>query len=74
MMGSTEDPEDGTKVATAVFGAVVVYAVRLGFSSDGDGEESTGNGVQQEKTEKAWVARWSRETGKQNKVVEGTSG
>ncbi len=28
MMGSTEDPVDGAKVATAVFGAVVVYAVR----------------------------------------------
>ena len=29
MMGSTEDPEDGGKVATAVFGAVAVYGVRL---------------------------------------------
>lgn len=27
MMGSEEDPKDGGKVATAVFGAVVVYAV-----------------------------------------------
>ncbi|KAF7191853.1 hypothetical protein HII31_06898 [Pseudocercospora fuligena] len=31
MMGSTEDPPDGKKVATAVFGAVVVYAVFLLF-------------------------------------------
>jgi len=29
MMGSTEDPKDGKKVAGAVFGAVIVYAVRL---------------------------------------------
>lgn len=29
MMGSTEDPEDGKAVATAVFGAVTVYAVSL---------------------------------------------
>lgn len=29
MMGSTEDPADGGKVATAVFGAVVVYGVRF---------------------------------------------
>lgn len=28
MMGSTEDPSDGGKVATAVFGAVAVYGVR----------------------------------------------
>lgn len=28
MMGSTENPVDGGKVAAAVFGAVVVYAVR----------------------------------------------
>ena len=27
MMGSKEDPQDGAKVAAAVFGAVVVYAV-----------------------------------------------
>jgi ribonuclease kappa len=27
MMGSTEDPKDGKKVAGAVFGAVIVYAV-----------------------------------------------
>ena len=27
VMGSTEDPEDGGKVATAVFGAVAVYGV-----------------------------------------------
>lgn len=27
VMGSTEDPKDGPKVAAAVFGAVVVYAV-----------------------------------------------
>lgn len=29
MMGANDDPEDGKAVATAVFGAVVVYAVRL---------------------------------------------
>ena len=29
MMGSVEDPKDGGKVATAVFGAVAVYGVRL---------------------------------------------
>ena len=29
MMGSTEDPKDGKKVAAAVFGAVVVYAVSV---------------------------------------------
>ena len=28
MMGSTEDPQDGGKVAAAVFGAVAIYAVR----------------------------------------------
>lgn len=28
MMGANDDPEDGKAVATAVFGAVVVYAVR----------------------------------------------
>jgi len=28
MMGSEEDPKDGGKVATAVFGAVGVYGVR----------------------------------------------
>lgn len=28
MVGSEEDPEDGGKVAAAVFGAVAVYAVR----------------------------------------------
>lgn len=27
MMGGTEDPKDGKKVAAAVFGAVIVYAV-----------------------------------------------
>lgn len=27
MVGGAEDPKDGAKVATAVFGAVVVYAV-----------------------------------------------
>jgi uncharacterized membrane protein YeaQ/YmgE (transglycosylase-associated protein family) len=27
MMGSEDDPTDGKKVAAAVFGAVVVYAV-----------------------------------------------
>ncbi|KAF2484700.1 hypothetical protein BDY17DRAFT_323536 [Neohortaea acidophila] len=31
MMGSTEDPVNGGKVAAAVFGAVVVYAVFLVF-------------------------------------------
>nr|POF07763.1 uncharacterized protein CFP56_75709 [Quercus suber] len=31
MMGSEEDPKDGGKVATAVFGAVIVYAVFLVF-------------------------------------------
>ena len=29
MMGSEEDPKDGGKVATAVFGAVAVYGVGL---------------------------------------------
>ena len=29
MMGSDEDPKDGGKVAAAVFGAVIVYAVCL---------------------------------------------
>ena len=27
MMGSTDDPKDGAKVAATVFGAVIVYAV-----------------------------------------------
>ncbi|KAF1981042.1 hypothetical protein K402DRAFT_365482 [Aulographum hederae CBS 113979] len=31
MMGSTEDPKDGTAVAGAVFGAVVVYGIFLVF-------------------------------------------
>ncbi|KAF2721306.1 hypothetical protein K431DRAFT_338789 [Polychaeton citri CBS 116435] len=31
MMGSTEDPQDGGKVAIAVFGAVIIYAVFLVF-------------------------------------------
>ncbi|KAK5121988.1 hypothetical protein LTR85_004560 [Meristemomyces frigidus] len=31
MMGSDEDPEDGGKVAAAVFGAVGVYAIFLLF-------------------------------------------
>jgi len=31
MMGSTEDPKDGKKVAGAVFGAVIVYAIFLLF-------------------------------------------
>ncbi|KAF2170868.1 hypothetical protein M409DRAFT_63904 [Zasmidium cellare ATCC 36951] len=31
MMGSEEDPKDGGKVAAAVFGAVVVYAIFLLF-------------------------------------------
>ncbi|CAK3832047.1 Pyridoxamine phosphate oxidase family [Lecanosticta acicola] len=31
MVGSEEDPEDGGKVAAAVFGAVAVYAVFLLF-------------------------------------------
>lgn len=31
VMGSTEDPEDGKAVATAVFGAVIIYAVFLVF-------------------------------------------
>ena len=30
MMGSTEDPPDGNAVAGAVYGAVIVYAVRSG--------------------------------------------
>ena len=30
MMGSVEDPKDGGKVATAVFGAVAVYGVSPG--------------------------------------------
>jgi hypothetical protein len=29
MMGSTEDPENGPAVATAVFGAVAVYGVSI---------------------------------------------
>ena len=29
MMGSIEDPKDGGKVAATVFGAVIVYAVRI---------------------------------------------
>jgi phosphoribosylcarboxyaminoimidazole (NCAIR) mutase len=29
VMGSSEDPKDGKGVATAVFGAVVVYGVRI---------------------------------------------
>ena len=33
MMGSEEDPKDGGAVAASVFGAVVVYAVRLRFST-----------------------------------------
>ena len=33
MMGSVEDPVDGGKVAAAVFGAVIVYAVRTLLSS-----------------------------------------
>ncbi|KAK3716850.1 hypothetical protein LTR37_006200 [Vermiconidia calcicola] len=33
MMGSTEDPKDGGKVAAAVFGAVIVYAIFLLFCS-----------------------------------------
>ncbi|EMF11842.1 uncharacterized protein SEPMUDRAFT_142065 [Sphaerulina musiva SO2202] len=31
MMGANDDPEDGKAVATAVFGAVVVYAAFLLF-------------------------------------------
>lgn len=34
MMGSEEDPKDGGKVAAAVFGAVVVYAVSCRNISD----------------------------------------
>lgn len=41
MMGSTEDPEDGGKVATAVFGAVAVYGVRSWLSVDDTGEEGS---------------------------------
>lgn len=37
MMGSEEDPKDGGKVATAVFGAVVVYAVSQEYFEDGQG-------------------------------------
>ena len=33
MMGSIEDPKDGGKVAAAVFGAVIVYAVSTANSS-----------------------------------------
>ena len=29
VMGSAEDPKDGKSVATAVFGAVVIYGVSL---------------------------------------------
>jgi len=43
MMGSTEDPEDGGKVATAVFGAVAVYGVRLWLSCGYDEEKGRRN-------------------------------
>ena len=36
MMGSDEDPEDGGKVAMAVFGAVAVYGVSIKTGYDQD--------------------------------------
>lgn len=48
MVGSDEDPADGGKVATAVFGAVVVYAV--GLSRSAMGHQDIG-------TRRTWTSR-----------------
>jgi hypothetical protein len=45
VMGSSEDPKDGKGVAAAVFGAVVVYGVRMNLlnqtSNPGELERTT---------------------------------
>jgi phosphoribosylcarboxyaminoimidazole (NCAIR) mutase len=58
VMGSSEDPKDGKGVAAAVFGAVVVYGVRIittSHKAPNSGSRQKPESAQQQKLTKAQV-------------------